>query len=364
MDHARDAGYFNNQSLPRNNVSIRDDNIEFMDIAMKPSFDHSYLVAKFDEKRGMNPAQQYVFQSSGKKPSFNEIEVQSTTCVNSNFASPVLGSPNKGEFEPCNSIDEQLVGNPFTSPLHSKPVGIKSESADIETASNETDKVDSPKKDVYKTPNYKNKKRSNLKYMTKHSTSDIKQHEEQMKQKYGVNLSVRKDVVNKTLFRALKRFYTENFERRFNLHKKESSESYMNKINQFCIETFNTKLEAMTVWGVTFDQVEKFMSVMVSPNHIKGSLTSDSDLSLYKDFYSCLYQYSHKKLANMLLSPVCGYLFTDFINSGNLTNFISTCSTMSQHPETYRKAGAHFITIISGKDKKVNRMLKNVIPKY
>lgn len=87
---------------------------------------------------------------------------------------------------------------------------------------------------VYKTPNYKNNKKSQQKYMTKHSTSDLKLHEERMKQKYGVNLSVRKDVVNKTLFRSLKRFHTEKFFETFELEKRESTQSYLSKISIYC----------------------------------------------------------------------------------------------------------------------------------
>lgn len=248
-------------------------------------------------------------------------------------------------------IDEQLAS--FSD-------GIKSHSTKSSNvilslpgdAKSDTEEQKLMKEQIYKTPNYKNKKRSTLKYMTKHSTSNIQQHEAKMEQKYGVKLSVRKDVVNKTLFRALKRYYTEAFLNKFTLCKKEATSSYLTKINQFCIETFSTHLERMTTWGITFEEVEKFISMIVSPNHIKNSLKDDADLIMYKDYYSCLYQYSHKKLANMLLSPVCGYLFTDFINSDNFTPFINSCPTMSQHPDAYLKTGTNFISIIMGMDKK------------
>lgn len=179
--------------------------------------------------------------------------------------------------------------------------------------------------------------------MTKHSTSNIKLHEERMKQKYGVNLSTRKDVVNKTLFRSLKRFHTEKFLSMFELGKKETAESYLEKVSQFCSEVFGEKLSELDSWGISLRAIEKFIAVMVSPNHIKNALDDESDATLYKDYYSCLYQYSHKKLANMLQNRVCGFLFHHFVLDGHISNFISNCSTMSQHPEVYRKASLSFV---------------------
>lgn len=204
---------------------------------------------------------------------------------------------------------------------------------------------------MYKTPNYK-KTKSTGRYETKHASKDITQHEDKMKQKYGTKLSVRKDVVNKTLFRALKRYYTELFLNNYELDTKESSESYLKKIKEFSCRLFYNKVEELCFKGLTIDKVEKFLSIVISPNHVKPTLKEVEDLTLHKEFYSCIYQYSHKKLAGMLSNPVCGYLFTDFVNSGNLTKFIFTCSTMSQNSEVYDKAGKSFLEIIKGKTQK------------
>ena len=204
---------------------------------------------------------------------------------------------------------------------------------------------------VYKTPNYK-KAKTNAKYETKHQTEDISQHENKMEQKYGTKLSIRKDVVNKTLFRALKRYYTELFLKNYDLDTKESSQSYLHKIKEFSYRLFLNRVEELCFLGLTIDRVEKFLAIVISPNHVKPTLKDPEDIALHKEYYSCIYQYSHKKLAKMLLNPVCGHLFTDFVNSGNLTKFISTCSTMSQNFDVYDKAGKSFLEIIKGKTKK------------
>lgn len=332
----KDAGYFylNNQKMARLNTHREEVN-EMVDTLANNVFTHSYLVDKFDVNNDLSPMEG-IFNYNAKNESFGkDMEIQSTISVQSQTACQTSDSPKATSFS--------------TNSIVSKIENVVNDSVSLNQSN------DTFADTVYKTPNYKNKKRTSVKYMTKHSTVDLELHEQQMQQKYGVKLSVRKDVVFKTLFRALKRFYTEAFLIRFTLDKKESSSSYLHKINHFCIETFSTHLEAMHSWGVTFEQIEKFISIVVSPNHIKDSLKDSTEKVLYKDYYSCLYQYSHKKLRNMLLSPVCGYLFTDFITSGNLTRFISSCSTMSQNPETYQKAGANFISIALGRDKKGNR---------
>jgi hypothetical protein len=192
------------------------------------------------------------------------------------------------------------------------------------------------------------KKKASSKYTTKHSTNDIAAHEQLMKQKYGVKLSIRKDVVNKTLFRSLKRHYTELFETQFNIDQKESTASYLEKINEFCQNTFTSGplADSMSEWNVTLSDIKTLISIMVSPNHVKNVL-KDDDLALYKDYYSCIYKYSHKKLAKMLERQVCGYLFTDYIASGKLLTFISSCSTMSQNADTYTQAGHNFYSTIA-----------------
>jgi hypothetical protein len=232
------------------------------------------------------------------------------------------------------------------APRRASKKAMKSDSTQSDTSSckvDEEEQKEASPSSVYKTPNYKNKKKSSMKYMTKHSTANIKQHEEQMKQKYGVSLSERKDVVSKTLFRSLKRFHNESFLEKYELGK-ETTEAYLEKIHQYCSNCFENKESELDYWGITLKDVERFVAIMVSPNHIKNDLKDESDAILYKEYYSCLYQYSHKKLAKMLQNRACGFLFNMFVQDGHLSKFISNCSTMSQHSEVYHKAGLGFVT--------------------
>lgn len=273
---------------------------------------------------------------SDRRSFTKEVEVQSIDCN--------VSSSDSSDNEICFNFEPE-VPSP-TEAMH-ETVRIPEQREIVKPVAEK-----SPTGELYKTPNYKGKKRSNVNYETKHNTNDIKTHEETMKKKYGVKLSVRKDVVNKTLFRSLKRYYTDLFMEQFSLTKKESSESYMVKIRTFCTKLFNEKLINVVQEGLTHSQVEKFLSILISPNHIKDLLTEADDMTLHKEYYSCLYQYSHKKLAKMLVNPVCGYLFTEFITSGNLTQFISTCTTMNQNAEVYESAGKSFLMIIMGQDAK------------
>ena len=232
-------------------------------------------------------------------------------------------------------------------------VAIKSDSTVIsdcsKSKSGDSDK-DSDNTQIYKAPNYKQKKRPEAKNMNKHAAKDIQTHEAAMKQKYGVKLSTRKDVVSKTLLRSLKRYYTELFFETYELQKKESDESYLYKVQEFSQRVLYSKLIDMREWNISMDQATKFIAIMVSPAHIKNSLTDEADIETHKNFYSCLYQYTHKKLANMLKNIVCGFLFQEFVNDGHLATFISKCPTMSQNPDVYEQMGASFVkTILNNK---------------
>lgn len=210
------------------------------------------------------------------------------------------------------------------------------------------DTKESAQTSLYKTPNYK-KKSTAMKYTTKHNADKEVLKNIQIK-KYGKNLKTRKDVVSKTLLRSLKRFYTDVFSEKYQLGKKDSAEDYLEKVSAFCNDTFESKRGDMQTWGISMLDVINFVAIMVSPNHIKQVLKEDTDLKLYQDFYSCLYQYSHKKLANMLKNKVCGFLFYGFVAGGHLASFIPKCSTMSQYPETYKDMASNFIeTILKNK---------------
>lgn len=241
-----------------------------------------------------------------------------------------------------------LVSKRRSSANSSVKITLKSDSTELSLSSKGNGCVSKKTEtaNVYKTPNYKQKKRPTTKILNKHSAENLKEHEKVMQEKYGVRLSERKDVVSKTLLRSLKRFYTEQFFELYDVEKKESSKSYLFKIQEFTLRILNDKQSEMTQWGITFDQLVKFISILVSPSHIKSSMTEPTDVALHKDFYSCLYQYTHKRLAYILANKVCGFLFCEFVNDGHLATFITKCPTMSQNTSTYEKMGAIFVKTI------------------
>jgi len=185
-----------------------------------------------------------------------------------------------------------------------------------------------------------------MKYTTKHNAEKEALKDIQIK-KYGKNLKTRKDVVSKTLLRSLKRFYTDVFSEQYQLGKKDSAEDYLEKVSEFCNHTFESKRGDMQTWGISMLDVINLIAIMVSPTHIKQVLKEDTDLKLYQDFYSCLYQYSHKKLANMLKNKVCGFLFYGFVAGGHPASFIPKCSTMTEWSITISAGTIGFVFWVS-----------------
>ena len=112
-------------------------------------------------------------------------------------------------------------------------------------------------------------------------------------------LAVRSDVVNKTLLRSLKRYYTAEFEN-FSKFKLQSKSTQKNEIYAKLIE-FTTKIyedddrfKQPEFSKVTMSDVIFYMGICINPAYMKKNSGSSSDRNKYHNFYSCLYKYSHK----------------------------------------------------------------------
>jgi hypothetical protein len=91
----------------------------------------------------------------------------------------------------------------------------------------------------------------------------------------GISLAKRKDVVNKTLLRSVKRYYTSLFEQftKENLYtKQERREFWKDYIAEFTKSIFGDYMDTITPdSGVAIEEVNAFMSAMIVPNNIKRS---------------------------------------------------------------------------------------------
>lgn len=89
----------------------------------------------------------------------------------------------------------------------------------------------------------------------------------------GISLAKRKDVVNKTLLRSVKRYYTslfEQFTKENQYTKQERREFWKEYIDEFVKSIFGDYVDSITPEsGVTIEEVNGFMAAMIVPNNIK-----------------------------------------------------------------------------------------------
>ena len=112
-------------------------------------------------------------------------------------------------------------------------------------------------------------------------------------------LAVRSDVVNKTLLRSLKRYYTSEFEKlvNCNLHGKiAQKEEVFEKLKQFTIEIYQNddRFKLPEFKDVTMKDLIFYMGVWINPSFMKKWTGTPQERNKYQNFYNCLYKYSHK----------------------------------------------------------------------
>ena len=147
------------------------------------------------------------------------------------------------------------------------------------------------------------------------------------------DLSKRKDVVNKTLLRSLKRYYTNFFESditKYLTSQKDEIASYTNHNKR----------------PMSIASVKTLVEIIRAPSNMRPNLKSKYDKQMWDDFHACLYQYSHTKLYMLLNLPQVKFIVKDYIENG-IEIMLANDETLKKNPEVYRKACTRFNDIIN-----------------
>lgn len=180
-------------------------------------------------------------------------------------------------------------------------------------------------------------------------------------------LSLRKDVVYKTLIRSVKRYLTEKWDLTIDsfwtkrekeisffdqidklfkseyLHKFDKNES--NRPLKVIIHDRNfMRVDASNVFNP--ENLKVYLSLIVIPELIKPYLKNQKRRCQHKLIYDWLYKYSHKKLDKLLESEFFSYIFKEYVNWGAFGEMVSSDETLSKHKDTYQHAWEYFISKI------------------
>ena len=127
-------------------------------------------------------------------------------------------------------------------------------------------------------------------------------------------MAKRRDVVNKTILRSIRRYYTFKFKEIICEKidtKDNNSKNYFKNIKVLCKHLFHQEIP-------NYSQIEYFIASIIAPKYIDDEILGDFDGSIEElnAFYNCLYKYSHSKLVNLFFITPLSTIYEDFYNNG------------------------------------------------
>mmetsp|Transcript_15050 Transcript_15050/g.21056 ORF Transcript_15050/g.21056 Transcript_15050/m.21056 type:complete len:430 (+) Transcript_15050:1-1290(+) len=160
--------------------------------------------------------------------------------------------------------------------------------------------------------------------------------------------ALRKDVVNKTVIRSLKRYYTQVFEE----FTPDSQNADCDKITEFVQQQLASSLANLQTSEVTLNDVVFVMKVLLQPDLVKKMSKTRSERFLMNNYYDCIYKYSHKRLLKLSQqksteTAAFRFVFTEFVQSGKFEELVMSDATLQRTPEAYLTAANTLLTLFT-----------------
>lgn len=160
-----------------------------------------------------------------------------------------------------------------------------------------------------------------------------------------IDLSQRRDVINKTILRILRRYFTQLFKDSFDEQFKSKvakSEWYFECIKEFCFKLFGKKHEMI-------DEIQYYMASIIMPKNVtkKDMVEGQVSQEQFDAFHNCLYKYSHTKLVNLLEIKPLGVIYEKFFN-GPLDDLLQSETSVLKNYQLYMVVFKEFFEIFSG----------------
>jgi len=160
----------------------------------------------------------------------------------------------------------------------------------------------------------------------------------------------RKDVLQKTIFRALRKEYAHFFNKflefnGFDLNYDETQ--YRKYLEAFVIyiKQWESNEEMLYHYG-EFHHLPFIIGVMVDYCKIKKMKTSLPEKTLMDKLFGSSYKYSHVKFDEMLRIPEVKFLFRKLCGKDYVDTFISRHITLAKNKEDYKKCATAIIELI------------------
>lgn len=161
-----------------------------------------------------------------------------------------------------------------------------------------------------------------------------------------VDLATRRDVVNKTILRVLRRYLTQKLKECTPV----DSDGKQNKKEKFFM---NVKNLATDMFGKNHPNFKILHFYIASIIDYKYLTTQDIEHSGVKNedlttFYDCLYKYSHTRLVNLFSVQPLGEIYNYFYNEAK-DRILDSETSLSKNKSLYKKVMKEFEQIFLGK---------------
>lgn len=164
----------------------------------------------------------------------------------------------------------------------------------------------------------KEKNTENLELLSWNSF-DQKLRKKSKKKKYSYNsaklenidLAQRRDVVNKTILRALRRFFTQKLKEHSkieNVSEDTPQKEFFQNVREYWVTTFGVDHHNLVL-------LQYYLAFIISPKEVEivpDNEDEAKDLEHLNAFYNCLYKYSHSKLVSLFSDKYIGMIYDYF----------------------------------------------------
>ncbi|CAI2378107.1 unnamed protein product [Moneuplotes crassus] len=187
------------------------------------------------------------------------------------------------------------------------------------------------------------------------------------KKKPQSDTNTRDDVLHKTLFRAVKKFYSQECcnTRHVFAHSKNQESQILQKIDQVCKTRFASlfseaeieKAAPLELLALDKKQLAKFplndffmaklMVASISARMIMKKYIGKYEVrKVYVKYYNVLNKYSYGKLVNLLTLKPFQTVFKEFLTSSEFAQMLREDKTLKKHHDLYKAKAQEFLEII------------------
>lgn len=165
---------------------------------------------------------------------------------------------------------------------------------------------------------------------------------------------MRKDVVNKTLLRSIKRLIGLKFEEQSKikeLNSKQQKDKFLQLIEGFINHYFPCYTQVITVEDNPNEEDSKLsqngikfiVGLLVNPKLLKSHFKSVKERTFFYLFQNLLRKYSHRKLLRLMSNQNFIFVVASLRENGGLEEIIESDPTCNKNKQAYYEAADNFI---------------------